>query len=214
MYQKLDGRNWRHIWIVGDIHGCYQWLMDELARRNFIPAQDLLISVGDLIDRGPDSIKCLELMRENWFYAVRGNHEQMALDAISKNDFSLWTLNGGIWFSSLSHPQKLLAMELLKETSALPHIIEITCDNGRNVVAHADYPSDHYAWDKSVNKQQVLWERHRLTTFMCGKGEGISGADHFWFGHTPVDKRYDFGNLHYIDTGAVFGGVLTLAQLQ
>lgn len=96
MYQKLDGRNWRHIWIAGDIHGCYQWLMDELARRNFIPAQDLLISVGDLIDRGPDSIKCLELMRENWFYAVRGNHEQMALDAISKNDFSLWTFNGGI----------------------------------------------------------------------------------------------------------------------
>src|SRR5690606_1029702 len=63
MYQKLDGRNWRHIWIAGDIHGCYQWLMDELARRNFIPGQDLLISVGDLIDRGPDSIKCLELMR-------------------------------------------------------------------------------------------------------------------------------------------------------
>ncbi|HCJ7335637.1 TPA: serine/threonine-protein phosphatase, partial [Enterobacter hormaechei subsp. xiangfangensis] len=26
--------------------------------------------------------------------------------------------------------------------------------------------------------------------------------------------RYDFNNLHYIDTGAVFGGFLTLAQLQ
>jgi serine/threonine protein phosphatase 1 len=37
--------------------------------------------------------------------------------------------------------------------------------------------------------------------FMVGKGQGISGADHFWFGHTPVDRRYDFNNLHYIDTG-------------
>ncbi|MDU2786125.1 MAG: serine/threonine-protein phosphatase, partial [Enterobacter sp.] len=41
-----------------------------------------------------------------------------------------------------------------------------------------------------------------------------SGADHFWFGHTPVDRRYDFDNLHYIDTGAVFDGYFTLAQLQ
>jgi hypothetical protein len=50
--------------------------------------------------------------------------------------------------------------------------------------------------------------------FMVGKGQGISGADHFWFGHTPVDRRYDFDNLHYIDTGAVFDGYFTLAQLQ
>ncbi|EGA1634032.1 serine/threonine protein phosphatase, partial [Shigella flexneri] len=32
------------------------------------------------------------------------------------------------------------------------------------------------------------------------------GADHFWFGHTPLRHRVDIGNLHYIDTGAVFGG--------
>ncbi|MCM8506328.1 hypothetical protein M8V02_23705, partial [Enterobacter hormaechei] len=66
----------------------------------------------------------------------------------------------------------------------------------------------------SLSAQRVLWDRDRLMGFMVGKGQGISGADHFWFGHTPVDKRYDFNNLHYIDTGAVFGGFLTLAQLQ
>ncbi|EFX4580208.1 serine/threonine protein phosphatase, partial [Shigella flexneri] len=27
-----------------------------------------------------------------------------------------------------------------------------------------------------------------------------------WFGHTPLRHRVDIGNLHYIDTGAVFGG--------
>ncbi|AUY77290.1 TPA: hypothetical protein HNC65_07435 [Escherichia coli] len=46
------------------------------------------------------------------------------------------------------------------------------------------------------------------------KGQGITGADHFWFGHTPLRHRVDIGNLHYIDTGAVFGGELTLVQLQ
>lgn len=59
---------------------------------------------------------------------------------------------------------------------------------------------------------QVLWSRSRLGE--RPKGQGIKGADHFWFGHTPLRHRVDIGNLHYIDTGAVFGGELTLVQLQ
>ncbi|MDY1038218.1 protein-serine/threonine phosphatase [Lelliottia sp. CFBP8978] len=214
MYQIIEGNRWRNIWVVGDIHGCYQCLMDELKGRHFNHHEDLLISVGDLIDRGPDSVKCLQLIRQKWFYAVRGNHEQMALDALRNNDFALWTMNGGIWFSRLTNPQKLEAIALLEACRQLPHIIEINCINGRNIIAHADYPSSVYLRDKPVSAQRVLWDRARLTDCFAGKGEGISGADHFWFGHTPVDKRYDFENLHYIDTGAVFGGVLTFAQIQ
>lgn len=212
MYQKIEGKNWRHVWVVSDIHGCYQWLMDALKRRHFNPYEDLLISVGDTIDRGPDCVKCLQLMDEKWFRAVRGNHEQMALDAIENNDFALWMSNGGIWFSALE--DKRNALRLLNACRDLPHIIEITCANGLNVIAHADYPAAEYVWNKPVSLQRVLWDRDRLMGFMVGKGQGILGADHFWFGHTPLDKRYDFNNLHYIDTGAVFDGFLTLVQLQ
>ncbi|MBM3072698.1 protein-serine/threonine phosphatase [Enterobacter sp. RHBSTW-00994] len=214
MYQRINGQEWRHVWVVSDIHGCYQWLMEELKRCHFNPYEDLLISVGDIIDRGPDSVKCLELMHEKWFRAVRGNHEQMALDSLANNHFALWAMNGGQWFAALEEEKKQHAFILLAACRALPHIIEITCTNGLNVIAHADYPAAEYAWGKPVSTHRVLWERERLTGFMIGKGQGISGADHFWFGHTPVDKRYDFNNLHYIDTGAVFGGVLTLVQLQ
>lgn len=212
MYQKIEGDRWRHVWVVSDIHGCYQWLMDALKRRHFNPYEDLLISVGDIIDRGPDCVKCLQLMDEKWFQAVRGNHEQMALDAIENNDFALWMSNGGIWFSALE--DKRNALRLLNACRDLPHIIEITCANGLNVIAHADYPAAEYVWNKPVSAQRVLWDRDRLMGFMVGKGQGIQGADHFWFGHTPLDKRYDFNNLHYIDTGAVFDGFLTLVQLQ
>lgn len=212
MYQKIEGDRWRHVWVVSDIHGCYQWLMDALKRLHFNPYEDLLISVGDIIDRGPDCVKCLQLMDEKWFRAVRGNHEQMALDAIENNDFALWMSNGGIWFSALEDKRK--ALRLLNACRDLPHIIEITCANGLNVIAHADYPAETYVWNKPVSLQRVLWDRDRLMGFMVGKGQGIQGADHFWFGHTPLDKRYDFNNLHYIDTGAVFDGFLTLVQLQ
>ncbi|URN97717.1 protein-serine/threonine phosphatase [Leclercia adecarboxylata] len=214
MYLKLDGHNWRHVWVVSDLHGCYQMLIKALRHRHFNPYEDLLISVGDVIDRGPDSVKCLQLVNEAWFYAVRGNHEQMALDALHNNQFGLWMMNGGDWFAELKGEQQQQAIGLFRRCETLPWIIEINCANGINVIAHADYPSSRYVRDKPVEKQPILWNRDRLQAVMNGSEKGIDGADHFWFGHTPLRERYDCQNLHYIDTGAVFGGTLTLAQLQ
>ncbi|MGX2010132.1 metallophosphoesterase, partial [Enterobacter asburiae] len=74
MYQRIEGSAWRNIWLVGDLHGCFAVLMSHLRQIKFDPYQDLLISVGDLIDRGPQSAKCLALLDCRWFCAVRGNH--------------------------------------------------------------------------------------------------------------------------------------------
>ena len=41
--------------IVGDIHGCFGRLANALTLIDFDPARDRLFSVGDLVDRGPDS---------------------------------------------------------------------------------------------------------------------------------------------------------------
>ena len=149
VYQRIAGHQWRHIWLSGDIHGCLEQLRRKLWHCGFDPWRDLLISVGDVIDRGPQSLRCLQLLEQHWVRAVR---------------------------------------------------------------AHADYPDDVYEWQKDVDLHQVLWSRSRLGERQ--KGQGIAGADHFWFGHTPLRHRVDIGNLHYIDTGAVFGGELTLVQLQ
>ncbi|HHW3963629.1 TPA: bacteriophage antitermination protein Q [Raoultella planticola] len=54
IYQRINGADWRNVWVVGDLHGCYTLLMSELDKVNFDPAQDLLISVGDLVDRGAE----------------------------------------------------------------------------------------------------------------------------------------------------------------
>lgn len=53
IYQKINGDDYRNVWIVGDLHGCYTNLMNRLDAVGFDPAQDLLVSVGDLIDREP-----------------------------------------------------------------------------------------------------------------------------------------------------------------
>ena len=82
------------------------------------------------------------------------------------------------------------------------------------MIAHADYPAAVYRWHRAVDEHQVLWRRQRLTDHLAGRHGAIAGADHFWFGHTPLKRRYDSDNQHYIDTGAVFGGELTLVALQ
>ena len=206
-YQRVEATRWRHVWVVGDIHGCFSLLMAKLRLCHFDPWQDLLVSVGDVIDRGPDSLRCLKLLRKRWIIAVRGNHEQMGLDALATGEQFLWFLNGGSWFAQAEQPAATTALETSRQ---LPWILELRCQNGIHVIAHADYPDDNYQWQKEVDLQRVLWDRTRL----MNKGNGIRGADHFWFGHTPLRQRLDHENLHYIDTGAVFGGELTLVQLQ
>ncbi|MHB7568174.1 protein-serine/threonine phosphatase [Citrobacter braakii] len=206
-YQRVEATRWRHVWVVGDIHGCFSLLMAKLRLCHFDPWQDLLVSVGDVIDRGPDSLRCLKLLRKRWIITVRGNHEQMGLDALATGEQFLWFMNGGSWFAQAEQPAATAALETCRQ---LPWILELRCQNGIHVIAHADYPDDNYQWQKEVDLQRVLWDRTRL----MNKGNGIRGADHFWFGHTPLRQRVDHENLHYIDTGAVFGGELTLVQLQ
>lgn len=73
-------------YVVGDLHGCFQLLQDALDKVFFDPACDRLFSVGDLVDRGPDSLKCLQLLAEPWFHAVMGNHEAMLANFFADYD--------------------------------------------------------------------------------------------------------------------------------
>ena len=47
-------------WVVGDVHGCFTTLREALLAIDFEHGRDRLFSVGDLIDRGPNSIEALE----------------------------------------------------------------------------------------------------------------------------------------------------------
>lgn len=214
MYQRIDGAAWRHIWLVGDLHGCLHQLATALRGRRFHPWQDLLVSVGDLIDRGPDSAGCLALLDKPWFRAVRGNHEEMALEALEADEVLLWQMNGGDWLNKLAEQPRREAIERLRRCARLPLILELHCAGKVQVIAHADYPASHYAWQQPIDAHRTVWSRERLTLHMEGRGGPISGADEFWFGHTPLQEAKTFFNQHYIDTGAVFGNKLTLVQLQ
>ncbi|MEM5523776.1 metallophosphoesterase [Enterobacter hormaechei] len=216
VYQRINGADWRNIFVVGDLHGCYTLLMNELEKVSFDPARDLLISVGDLIDRGAENVECLDLITMPWLRAVRGNHEQMMLDGVE--DYTLerhWRANGGSWYFFLDDDAgRYVRNNLLQRVADLPLIIElVTCDR-KVVICHADYPHNEYAFDKPVPEEMVIWNRERVSDAQDGIFSEITGADMFIFGHTPAHQPLVYANQMYIDTGAVFCGNLTLTKVQ
>ncbi|HCA7584218.1 TPA: metallophosphoesterase [Klebsiella pneumoniae] len=214
IYQRINGEEWRRVLVCGDLHGCYTNLMNRLDAVGFDPAQDLLISVGDLIDRGTENVECLDLINQPWFRAVRGNHEQMMLDAMmSAGSILHWMQNGGSWFYNLDADQQILAKSLVRKAAELPLIIEVEKGGKKFVICHADYPHDEYEYGKPVDSQQAIWSRERISLSIDGFSSSISGADLFIFGHTPALQPMRIKNQLYIDTGAVFNGNLTLYEL-
>ncbi|MDE9467506.1 metallophosphoesterase [Xenorhabdus bovienii] len=214
-YLKIEGDQYQRIFVVGDLHGCYQLLMDRLQQIDFDYENDLLISVGDLIDRGDRNVECLDLITQPWFRAVRGNHEQMAIDALFHNgDSDLWFQNGGHWFLYLDYEQEILAKALLAKAEQLPLIIEVNAGHKKIVIAHADYPDDEYEFGKEVDWFDVIWNRGRIYNAGDGISGEITGADLFIFGHTPAAIPAKHWNQLYIDTGAVFGHGLHMEQIK
>lgn len=65
------------VYAVGDIQGCYDPLARLLERVNFDQSKDTLLCVGDLVNRGPKSLKTIRLLKslENQCVSVLGNHD-------------------------------------------------------------------------------------------------------------------------------------------
>lgn len=60
---------------MGDIHGCIDEFQELLNKLSYDPKTDYLVLLGDLIDRGPDSVGVVRLARQLELPCVRGNHE-------------------------------------------------------------------------------------------------------------------------------------------
>ena len=74
-----------HTLIVGDIHGCFEEFMSLLDKAQYNSSQHRLILTGDLINKGPHSLKVLRWTFQNKIESVIGNHELKFIHLIEQN---------------------------------------------------------------------------------------------------------------------------------
>jgi serine/threonine protein phosphatase 1 len=208
------------IYAVGDIHGQDERLI-RLIDQLPLEREDLLVFVGDYIDRGPGSSNVIELLveldesRGNCVF-LRGNHEQMMLDAHrafietprrAGDVYALWAGNGGDltldsyppgrpWYSRIPDYH----WDFIEST-----IFEYWI--GPFAFVHAGFLPQEAYWPHAEDPR--LWVREEFL-----KSKDDFGA-RVIFGHTPqrTGKPLLEPNKIGIDTAAAYGGPLTAVRL-
>ena len=215
--------------VVGDIHGAYNTLLAAMKEANFDGARDRILSVGDLIDRGPHSWRCARFLALPYVHACRGNHEGMLLELYKDGEpdeaILQWAArhNGFAWWLDVSAAQR---QDILREVAQLPTIIELETARGTVGLVHADVPAG-MNWATFVREveaenpkvlETALWGRKRVQS---GNEDGVEGIGRIFVGHTPQwDGLRRCGNIYYVDTGGIFNemglkaeGRLTFAEV-
>ena len=215
---------------MGDVHGhrakleqVHDWVRSDLQRR---PCPNpLLIHLGDLIDRGPDSAGCVALLaagppvRGLPTTTLTGNHEAMmfaALDDSSGEAAGLWLDNGGgeslrSWgLPSTAKPRDWLGVIPARHLVFLRGL--------RNYYAEQDYVFVHAGVRPGIPLDQQ--SEHDLSWIRAGflDWDGVmlpeAPGRMIVHGHTPVSTPEVKPNRIALDTGAGHGGPLTCAVFE
>ena len=203
-YVKIDDGYSRTI-VVGDIHGCFDELIQLLDLVGF-GKEDVLVSVGDILDRGPKSWEICKFFRDTLnAHSVLGNHERRVAGTISGTSQPAWSQKHSI--SMLGPEDQLIWAEYLE---SLPAVIETE----HAIITHARLDTD-----KPLQQQDAY--------FTCAVGGSKvhipldENGVPLWFYKTDFNKPVCIGHVGYpkvklvatrlfaLDTGVVRGGELT-----
>ncbi len=185
--------------IIGDIHGCYDELLDLLDQIGAV-GDDLLISVGDIIDRGPKSMEVFDFFqsRKNSI-VVMGNHERKHVNGILGSAQQQSLHQFGKYYSR--------ARDIM---ITFPYYYE---DDDVIVVHAALNPGVVMVDQREEILCGTMGGQRLLKKLFGGKAwfEFYNGAKPVVFGHKVVGKSaFVFQDKIFgIDTGACHGGWLT-----
>ncbi len=192
---------------IGDIHGCHQEFA-ELLERLALTKDDKLILVGDLINRGPDSLKVIDLARANRALSLLGNHELRLLNYRKTKDSAFLKESDAATYEKL-RPEDWAFLEAMP----LTHYVEEL----NTVFVHGGFLPDE-PWQKQpasvVTRIQVVdadgKPRKRAEAEGCPVWADLwNGPPFVVYGHTPRPEVYKLKWSVGIDTACVMGGYLT-----
>ena len=188
--------------VVGDIHGCFDELMELLAKVNF-GAGDRVVAVGDLVTKGPKNREVLELfMTDARFSSVIGNHDL----ALRRK----W--NGEKLKLKASQKTTHKELKANKETyAAFLNKMPFTIDLNTHLVVHAGLRPNVELYSQTTEDMTLLRtlgkdrEGHDGTPWY----DVYDGDKVVLFGHWPAPEPRRGKKAIGLDTGCVYGYNLT-----
>ncbi|NPA93944.1 MAG: serine/threonine protein phosphatase [Thermodesulfobacteria bacterium] len=206
----------KRIFAIGDIHGCLDKVETLLSKLPIDWSSDLLVFLGDYVDRGPDPAGVVQLMIElkaehpGRVICLKGNHEAMFLDFLKGGPLSRAFINfgGKNTLNSYGIPldtelprERHMPKSHLQFLKSLPLCLETP----KFFLVHAGVKPGKPL--KAQTEEDMLWIRHEFIKSEYDWGKRII------FGHTSFDTPFITHNKIGIDTGAVYGGRLTCLVL-
>lgn len=214
--------------IIGDIHGCFDELKELLEKLDYKieKANDYykvnhdenrrVIFLGDLVDRGPKSPEVLKLVmsmiEDKKAFCVMGNHDFKLLRKLNGKNVSI-THGLQETLTQLENESE----EFIEKTKMFINnlISHYVFDEGKLVTAHAGLKESMHGRGSGAVRSFCMYGettgeidefglpvRHNWASEYCGKPMVV-------YGHTPVLYPEWLNNTIDIDTGCVFGGMLT-----
>jgi serine/threonine protein phosphatase 1 len=183
-HRRVDAGSWDNIYVVGDVHGCAEELDALLGRLS--PSEDeLVVFVGDLVNKGPDSEAVVQkVMGMDNCLTVRGNNEQKVVDGRSDPGLS-------------------------EESRGFVESTPIVVSWGSNIVVHGGVspakPFRAHGPTDLLEARSICGNGYDGTFWF----ERYERDARVFFGHTVLDTPLDLGNAVGLDTGCVYGGGLT-----
>lgn len=189
--------------VFGDIHGCYDEMMGLLNDLN-ATENDVIVSLGDIVDRGPKSVEVYHFFKNTPNAIVlMGNHERKHQRGI------------------LSYAQEIVKLQMGDE---YPEFIQWVNSLGyyyetpEAIIVHAAFennvPIQHQKEDVlcgSTSGARYLEKIYPENTYWT---DHYSGTKPIVYGHHVVGESPKIVNNTYgIDTGACHGGFLTVLEL-
>ena len=207
--------------VYGDIHGC----LDEFKqlRKEINPKKDdIEISVGDFLNKGPYSLKTLRYLSKHNILSVMGNNEAKIIKLYHR-----YQKKGASYLDTLRNSDRKTLLELEDDDiiylESLPYFLKI----GTLTIVHGGVENSMTLSGDMSDKEKKLLTQLR---FYNKKHEPIPYDDFenreiFWseeydghegfivFGHHPFREVKIEKNAIGIDTGCVYGGALTAISL-
>jgi len=221
----------KRTFVLGDVHGCSSALVKVMIKSGIDPARDRLICLGDVADRGPDTVECFEeILKFRDLVYVMGNHDYWLLRWLKYGEEPLnWLYQGG--FETIDSYQKrhwdhssqvkILHRDLL-ESAQKYHV-----DSNGRIFVHAGF-NPELPLDEQTNedglKCELYWDRSlfiRARRLDMENANNVIGPySEIFIGHTATNdldneaKPRHYCNLWALDQGAVYGGKLTLMNVE